>query len=122
MSQRVYLVSQQLIANNIELISATSWAGYQEKGRGVVLIEGGTGDNLPTVGTGPLVYVSDKETQETEEGWPIEDLASLVKIYNPDSEVVVLVKWRGELGIYRFKPPTPPPLAYESLKKTLPSL
>jgi hypothetical protein len=113
------MVSQQLIAHNTELISATSWKGYQREGRGVVLIDGETVDN-PESGGAPLIYVSEKETQETGEGWSSENVADLVKLYNPDSEVIVLVKWRGQLGIYRFKPPISPPAAYEGLKQALP--
>ncbi len=116
MSQRVYIVSQQLIANNIELISATSWDGYQRKGRGVIFIDGETADNPASAGS-PLAYVSEKEAQETREGWPFENMADMVKTYNPDSEVIVLIKWRGEFGIYRFKPPISPPAAYEGLKQ-----
>jgi hypothetical protein len=113
-------VSQQLIANNIELISAKSWEGYQQEGCGVILIDGGTLDDLD-VSPNPLVYLPDKKVQETEEGWPSENIAGVVEKYNPNSEVIVVIKWRGEVGVYRLKPPTPPPVAYENLKGDLAS-
>ncbi len=110
------MVSQQLIANNIELISAASWDGYQREGRGVIFIDGETTDTPASAGA-PLTYVSEKEAQETREGWPFENMTAMVKTYNPNSEVIVLIKWRGEFGIYRFKPPISPPAAYEGLKR-----
>ena len=118
MSQRVYLVSQQLIANNLELISATSWQGYQQQGRGVVLIDGETVDQLELTGP-PLVYVSGQQSQQKNEDWPVEQIAGLLEKYDPDTEVIVVVKWRGEVGIYRFKPAMSPPVAYQSLNETL---
>ena len=121
MSQRVYIVSQQLIAANVERISALSWDGYQREGRGAVVIEGQTTEKFEIAG-GPLDYVSDKEAQETRDGWPTEDVAGIVKAYNPESEVIVIVRWRGEVGVYRFKPHTPPRAAYEGLKKALRSI
>ena len=119
MSQRMYIVSQQLIANNIDLISATSWNGYQKQGRGIVLIDGGTAADLETAAS-PLVYVTEEKAQASDNGWPSEDVAGLVKKYVPDSEVIVVVKWRGQVGVYRFKPPVAPPNAYEGLKHMMP--
>ncbi len=118
MSQRMYIVSQQLIANNVNLISATSWDGYQKAGRGAVLIDAETLDKLEVVER-PLVYVSEQEAQETRGGWPSEQAAGMIKTYQPDSEVIVIIRWRGEVGAFRFKPPISPPVAYEGLKQTL---
>ena len=117
MSQRRYIVSQNLIAANIERISALSWDGYQKAGRGVVLIEGEEADEKK-LQVGPLSYLSDDEAQEERGGWPIEDVADIVKVYDPESEVIVIVRWRNGIGAYRFKPPIAPPAAYEKLKRS----
>ena len=117
MSQRRYIVSQNLIAANIERISAFSWDGYQNMGRGVVLIEGEEADEK-RFQVGPLTYLSDDEAQEERGGWPIEDVADIVKIYDPENEVIVIVRWRNGIGAYRFKPPIPPPAAHEKLKRS----
>ena len=117
MSERVYVVSQQLIANNIELISATSWAGYQQEGRGLILIDGGSVESAAP--GGPLMYVSDKHMRAQEDGWPSEEMAGVVEKYNPEQEIIVVIKWRGEVGIYRLKSPIAPPLAYEQLRNVL---
>ncbi len=116
MSQRVYIVSQQLIANNIELIAAKSWEGHQQEGRGVVLIDGGT---LEAMSPNPLTYLSEKYIQETGSGWPSENITGLLEKYNPESEIIVVIKWRGEVGVYRLKPPIAPPVAYEHCKDVL---
>jgi len=116
MSQRVYLVSQQLIANNVELIAAKSWEGYQQVGRGVILIDGGTQE---AISPNPMAYLSGKQVQEAEEDWPSENIARVVEKYIPESEMIVVVKWRGQVGMYRLKPPTAPPAAYENCKEIL---
>lgn len=114
MSQRRYIVSQNLIAANIDRISAVSWDGYQKAGRGVVLIEGEEADEK-RLQVGPLVYLSDTEAQEERGGWPIEDVADIVKVYDPENEVIVIVRWRNGIGAYRFKPLIAPPTAYKRL-------
>jgi hypothetical protein len=118
MSQRVYIVSQQLIANNIELISARCWQGYQDEGRGVILIDGSMLDGAE-VPADPMTYLSEKKVTETGEGWPSENVAYVVEKYVPESEVIVVVKWRGHVGVYRLKSPTPPPTAYSRMKDVL---
>lgn len=114
MSQRRYIVSQNLIAANVDRISAVSWDGFQKSGRGVVLIEGEEADE-ERLQVGPLVYLSDTEAREDQGGWPIEDVAEIVKVYDPKSEVIVIVRWRNGIGAYRFKPPIAPPAAYKRL-------
>ncbi len=118
MSQRVYVVSQQLIANNIEIISAKCWEGYQKEGRGVIVIEGSILDSLE-VSPDPMVYLSEKKIKETEEEWPSENVPYVVERYVPENEINVVVKWRGQVGVYRLRPPTPPPTAYERMKDIL---
>jgi hypothetical protein len=113
-SQRRYIVSQNLIAANIDRIAAVSWDGYQKKGRGVVLIEGEKADEK-RLQVGPLVYLPDTEAMEERGGWPIEDVANIVKVYDPESEVIVIVRWRNGIGAYRFKPPIAPPAAYKRM-------
>ena len=118
MSQRRYLVSQTLIAANIERISAVSWDGYQKAGRGVVLIDG-EGLDEEKLQVGPLAYVSDTEAQETRGGWPTEEVAGIVSMYDPESEVIVIVRWRNGVGAYRFKPNISPPAAFERFQEML---
>lgn len=118
MSQRRYVINQQLIAANVELISAMSWYGYQREGRGAVLITRETADDLE-VARGPLAYMSDQRAQEIGDSWPSKDVAGMVKEYSPDSEVIVMLRGPASLDVYRFKPATPPPAAYESLKEAL---
>ncbi|GAB4547082.1 MAG: hypothetical protein Kow0063_41690 [Anaerolineae bacterium] len=117
MSQRRYIVSQNLIAANIERISAFSWEGYQKAGRGVVLIDAEEADEK-RLRVGPLVYLSDPEAQEERGGWPTPDIAEIVNIYDPEREVIVILRWRNGIGAYRFKPPIAPPAAYRSLMKS----
>jgi hypothetical protein len=116
MSQRMYVVCQQLIANNIELVSATAWEGYQQAGRGVIFIDGGMVDSLETVPGNPMSYVSDQHMVENEGGWPSPDMAGVVSKYDPESEMIIVIKWRGEVGIYRLRSPIAPPVAFEHLK------
>ena len=116
MSQRMYVVCQQLIANNIELVSATGWDGYQKAGRGVILIDGGLDDSLEAIPDNPMSYISDHQMVEEEGGWPSQDMAGVVGKYDPEKEIIVVIKWRGEVGIYRLRSPIPPPVAFERLK------
>lgn len=116
MSQRVYMVSQQLIANNVELIAAKSWEGYRQVGRGVILIDGGT---LEAMSPEPMAYLSTEQVQEAKEEWPAENIGKVLEKYVPETEMIVVVKWRGEVGMYRLKPPIAPPTAYENCKEIL---
>jgi hypothetical protein len=115
-SQRRYIVSQNLIAANVERISAVSWHGYQQAGRGVVLIDGEAVDEK-RLQIGPLTYVSDTEAQEERGGWPTQEVGDVLQVYDPEQEVVVMVRWRDGIGVYRFKSPVTPPAAYERLKE-----
>jgi hypothetical protein len=115
-SQRRYLVSQTLIAANIERIAAVSWDGYQKSGRGVVLIDGDVLDEQ-NLHVGPLTYLSDTEAQETRGGWPTEEVAGIVRVYDPEGEVIVVVRWRNGVGAYRFKPNISPPDAFQRFKE-----
>lgn len=116
MSQRMYVVCQQLIANNIELMSATAWDGYQKAGRGVIFIDGGQVDDLETASSNPMSYVSDQHMVENEGGWPSPDMAGVVGKYDPECEMIIVIKWRGEVGIYRLRSPIAPPVAFERLE------
>ena len=116
MSQRMYVVCQQLIANNIELVSATAWDGYQKAGRGVIFIDGSVVDSPEPIPNNPMSYVSDQQMVENEGGWPSPDMAGVVTKYDPESEIIVVIKWRGEVGIYRLRSPIAPPVAFERLK------
>lgn len=119
MSQRRYIVSQTLIAANIDRISAVSWHGYHKAGRGIVLIDGEAADEK-SLELGPLVYLSESEAQDSMGGWPIPEVEDIVKVYDPEIEVIVIVRWRSGIGAYRFKPPISPPTAYEGFKEFLP--
>ena len=110
MSQDRHIISQNLIAANVDRISAASWDGYQKAGRGALLIYGEEADEK-RLQVGPLVYLSEAEG----DGWPTEEVAEIVKDYDPEREVVVIVRWRDGTDAYRFKPPMAPPAAYHRL-------
>jgi hypothetical protein len=113
-SQDRHTFSQNLIAANVDRISAISWDGYQKAGRGVVLIYGEEADEK-RLQIGPLVYFSEAEAQAEGDGWPTEEVADIVKDYDPEREVIVIVRWRDDTDAYRFKPPIAPPAAYKML-------
>jgi hypothetical protein len=113
-SQDRHTISQNLIAANVDHISAISWDGYQKAGRGVVLIYGEEADEK-RLQAGPLVYLSEAEAQAEGDGWPTEEVADIVKDYDPEREVIVIVRWRDDTDAYRFKPPIAPPAAYKML-------
>lgn len=110
MSQDRHIISQNLIAANVDRISAVSWDGYQKAGRGVLLIYGEEADEK-RLQVGPLVYHSEAEGG----GWPTEEVADIVKDYDPEREVIVIVRWRDDTDVYRFRPPMAPPAAYKRL-------
>jgi hypothetical protein len=113
-SQDRHTFSQNLIAANVDRISAVGWDGYQKAGRGVVLIYGEEADQ-ERLQAGPLVFLSDAEAQAEGDGWPTEEVADIVKDYDPEREVIVIVRWRDDMDAYRFKPPIAPPAAYKML-------
>jgi hypothetical protein len=113
-SQDRHTISQNLIAANVDHISAISWDGYQKAGRGVVLIYGEEADEK-RLQAGPLVYLSEAEAQAEGDGWLTEEVADIVKDYDPEREVIVIVRWRDDTDAYRFKPPIAPPAAYKML-------
>jgi hypothetical protein len=118
MSQRVYVVSQQLIANNIDRIAAGAWKGYQEHGRGVIFIEGGSMDRQAPQGN-PMVFLTPDKIRAMDDGWLSDDLAGAINIYNPETEVIVLINWQNEVGIYRIKPPKAPKAVAEAVQPNI---
>jgi hypothetical protein len=113
-SQDRHTISQNLIAANVDHISAVSWDGYQKEGRGVVVIYGEEADEK-RLQAGPLVFLSEAEAQAEGDGWPTEEVAGIVNDYDPEREVIVIVRWRDDTDAYRFKPPIAPPAAYKML-------
>jgi hypothetical protein len=102
--------SQNLIAANVDRISAVSWDGYQKAGRGVVVIYGEEADE-ERLQAGPLVFLSEAEA----DSWPTQEVAGIVKDYGPEREVIVIVRWRDDTDAYHFKPPIAPPAAHKML-------
>ena len=49
-------------------------------------------------------------------GIPDTPLGFVLGKYDPEREINVVIKWRGEVGIYRLRSPLPPPVAFERLK------
>jgi hypothetical protein len=82
----------------------------------VIFIDGGQVESVEAVPNNPMSYISDRQMVEEEDGWPSPDMAGVVNNYDPETEIIVVIKWRGEVGIYRLKSPIAPPTAYESLK------
>ena len=114
MCQDRHTISQNLIAANVDSISAVSWDGYQKAGRGVVVIYGEEADEK-RLQAGPLVFLSEAEAQAQGEGWPDEEVAGIVRDYDPEREVIVIVRWRDDTDAYCFRPPIAPPAAYKRL-------
>ncbi|MEK6405700.1 MAG: hypothetical protein AABN34_01915 [Acidobacteriota bacterium] len=95
--------------------AAFAWKKYLSEGRGAVVIDlrnaskSGEGLHVPTY------YVADgSERLATRGGWPNEEIADVVKEYDPEQDVVlVFLRLDGDAFYYNVSDDLTPPRAYE---------
>ena len=116
-------IHKEFIIANWEPAAAIAWQGYQQEGRGAIMVvsEWGQVRDPWRAGETPGAYVSGRKVKEWAVDWPIEDVERMVKAYDPQREVVfVFLRLDGGVSCYRISVPhLLPPAAYDGLKGQL---
>lgn len=108
----------EFIHLNWDQLAAGAWEGFLEAGRGAMVIDlaaspaqspGGYWEENLTTGS----YIPDQNPDSgTPTEWPTPDVSQLVKAYNPEQEVVVVILGEDDqMSVYRAglkDHPTPP--------------
>jgi hypothetical protein len=85
---------QEFLATHCEQHAAVAWDGYMQKGRGVLVL------NLAQAKLGvmggewaiPIEYIAEYDPVVDERGgWPVEQVPDVIRRYDPQTEIVVLV-------------------------------
>lgn len=119
----------QYVATNRDLIAAYAWHGYQQTGRGaVIILQNPPADvEAPVPPTGNRVramsYVPLQAAQEHGYSWP-GDAERMLRVYDPEAGCVVIVESPspGETSVLRIRTLPTPPEAYRRYKDVLPAL
>lgn len=103
------------IMGNWSVLAAWSWRGYQEGGRGCMVIDSKQASTEPTVtsrlGETPAVYLVADQVPE------IEEVRRMIREYDPETEVVVVIlRLDGGQSEYRLRGPVLPVDAYRALE------
>jgi len=99
--------------------AAFAWEKYLAEGRGAVVIDlrnsSKSDDNLHV----PTYYVADGgERLAKRGGWPDEDVADVIREYDPEQDVVfIILRLDGDVLHYNVSDELTPRLAYESRTK-----
>ncbi|HLA44611.1 MAG TPA: hypothetical protein VJZ27_14300 [Aggregatilineales bacterium] len=116
-------------------LAAAAWQGYQESGRGFLLITAGRKNFFPNskdilnmtgsiaAGTLNAVYVPATAVDKSGADYPTDSTAEMVETYDADWEIVLVIERMDGTGWgdYRYVGPLKPELAYEQLKNQLPT-
>jgi hypothetical protein len=99
--------------------AAFAWEKYLKEGRGAVVVDLGkaskSGENLQV----PTFYVADySERLSKRGGWPNEEIAEVVKAYDPEQDVVfIFLRLDGDVFHYNASDELTPLRAYETKRK-----
>jgi hypothetical protein len=96
--------------------AAFAWEKYLSEGRGAVVVDlrnaskSGEGLHVPTY------YVAeDSERLAKRGGWPSEEIADVIKEYDPEQDAVLLfLRLDGDVFYYNVSDELTPPRAYET--------
>jgi hypothetical protein len=89
------------LTEHVEAYAACAWYGYQRKGRGVVAVDFNVADRDAKgeiIGYGMEYLTLDDPVIGERGGWPVEQVPDLVKRYEPETQMVVLVCVPNEDG------------------------
>jgi len=101
--------------------AAFAWANFLKEGRGAVVIDlrnaSKSGQNLSV----PSYYVAESsERLSVRGGWPSEEIADVVRSYDPELDVVFIVlRLDGDCFHYNASDEPAPPDAYEKKNRGL---
>jgi hypothetical protein len=81
---------QDFLRSNLLPLLAEGWHGYEQEGRGAVIIEDRTADAGSHWRERPIrfSYYSNQKAVSSNSGWPTRDIRRLVRDYNPHKQVV----------------------------------
>jgi hypothetical protein len=99
--------------------AAFAWGKYLSEGRGAVVV-----DLMKALKSGeklqvPTYYVADgSERLSKRGGWPNEEIADVVKEYDPEQDVVfIFLRLDGDVFHYNASDELTPPQAYQTKRK-----
>jgi hypothetical protein len=100
-------------------LAAFAWGKYLSEGRGVVVVDLMRASKSAGSLQVPTYYVADGgERLSTIGGWPNDEIAEVVREYDPDRDVVfIFVRLNGNVFHYNASDELTPPRAYEARRK-----
>lgn len=109
---------QSFIQSQWRQFAAFAWSRYSTEGRGAVVIDLRRHQQADLGIHVPAYYVADKSRQlELRSGWPNEEVAEVVRDYDPSQDVVFIVlRLDGDLLYYCVSDELTPPEAFSSLR------
>lgn len=96
--------------------AAFAWQKYQSEGRGAVVIDLKGATRSGSRFQVPTFYVADGSERLRERGgWPSEEVAELIRDYDPALDVLfIVIRLDGEQFHYNASDDPPPPKAHKS--------
>ena len=102
---------QSLIRNQWPEFAALAWKKYKEEGRGAIVLDFRNATRSGSMFTVPTFFVSEaSEGFVKRGGWPSEEVAEIVRTYDPELDVIFLaLRADGDCFHYNVSDdPTPP--------------
>jgi hypothetical protein len=99
--------------------AAFAWRKYLSEGRGVVVVDLLKASKSAGVLQVPTYYIAEESVRSPGRGgWPTEEIAEVVRDYDPEQDVVFLFnRLDGDVFYYNVSDELTPPKAYESKSK-----
>lgn len=100
--------------------AAFAWEKFSIEGRGAVVVDLRKASRLAANMNVPAYYVADgSERLSARGGWPSEEIAEVIKEYDPQQDVVfVFLRLNGDVFHYNVSDELTPPKAYEAGRAT----
>lgn len=94
----------RFIQRNLDFLLAAGWAGYEQHGRGAILVDADRAVEDPQWegGITPGQYITRKMLGAAGMDWPDSDIKRMVYDYEPKREVVVAIFGGSDADYYRF--------------------
>jgi hypothetical protein len=94
--------------------AAFAWEKYQSEGRGAVVIDFRNASKSGTKLNVPSYYVAEaSERLAKRGGWPVEDVADMIRTYDPQLDVIfIFLRLNGDFYYYNVSDDLTPPAAH----------
>ncbi|MEK6320798.1 MAG: hypothetical protein AABN33_03850 [Acidobacteriota bacterium] len=96
--------------------AAFAWRKYVSEGRGAIVVDLRNASKSPEGLQVPTYYVGEgTERLAKRGGWPNEDVADVIREYDPEQDIVLIfLRLDGDVSYYNVSDELTPPRAYET--------